>query len=157
MVGIIRDSLITPPVRQKRREIQVFFHTSLRLGILINLLASIVAPFATSTITALHVLDGVGWRAKTCISTNRAGDVTRTMNLLMHFKLILGVEISVAYYASIRRRRLELLYCCARRILRPRDAILAARAALALSPLIAAEVTTSAPIVTFCTVPSHIF
>jgi len=154
LVRILRDPLITSPIRQKGRAIEVLLHTSLCLGILVNLLPSIIAPLATRTETALHVLNCVRRRAKTNFPTNGACDVTRTMNLLMHIKLILRVEVSVTHNAS--KGRIGRLGVIARRILRPIDTILATRVAVALPPLVAVKTAIRAPISTVGTVPSHV-
>ena len=105
------------------------------------------------------MLDGVGGRSKSRLSADGAGYVARTMDLHVHVEIILADEFRVAYYASIGRRRRLVLdgrAAIGGRVLRPGDAIPAARVAVAFPPLIAAEVAAVAPIAAVGTVSPHI-
>ena len=82
-------------------------HKMAHLGLLrskfVNLLPGIVTATTTTARPSFNVLNSVGSRTKPTVTTNRTGDISRSMNLLMHFQLILIVELTVTNYTLVHR------------------------------------------------------
>lgn len=107
---------------------QIPLHLGLLRGKTIDLLASIILSSTASTVTTLHMLNGVGTRPKASIATNGAGHITRTMNLLMHVEFILIIEGAGTFVALVSVAGLIAT-----------DTVLASRTAIPLQPLISTE------------------
>jgi hypothetical protein len=115
-------------------------HPRLARGKLVNIFPGIVLSKAACAISTLDVLDGIGTRAKPGISTNRARYILGTMNLHVHVHFILRIEFSVALVTTKGH-----MWTGGSPIL---DTASASGTAIALDPLVPAELATGLVVTT---------
>jgi hypothetical protein len=134
LVRKVGDALIVVPITvgQLRNIRHVSRHALLGLRKLVDLLSSIVLSSTARAEPALHMLDGVGSRLETGVSTHRASDVAGTMNLHMHIKVVLVLKGTVTDAALVGRRRVVEGDTV--------DATFAPRPSFAFCPLVPAKV-----------------
>jgi hypothetical protein len=134
-------------------------HPRLARGKLVNILPGIVSSKAACAMSTLDVLDGIGTRAKPGISTNRARDILWTMNLHVHVHFILRIEFSLALVTTIRvghNMWTDAICLVRRRGSHILDTVFAFGPAIALHPLIPAELTTGLVITTIGARSAHL-
>ena len=96
-VRLIGDTILFS-VRQQT--IHVRLHGTFALSKLVDLRPSVVLATASGTVAALDVLDRVGSRTESTFTTDRACNVSRTMDLLVHLQLVRVTKDSLAGVAD---------------------------------------------------------
>ena len=134
LIGIIGcRPIVVSSIGQHGRTVQIGLHGRSRLSKPINVVSRILLATATTAIATLHVLNGVGSRAKALFSTNGTGYSPRTMDLHVHVQIVLTVKSTMAFAA--------LVVCL---VVVSTYTVIATRVAVTLAPLI---VAVSVPVV----------
>jgi hypothetical protein len=146
LIRKVGDLVVVIPVAigQLRNIRQVTRHGLFGLGKLVDLVSGIVLSSTARAKAAFDVLDGVGARLETSLSTDGTSDISRTMHLHVHVQIILIVKGTVANAALVGRGVADSV-----------DTVSATRPAVAFGPLVLTELAARAILSTVRTMSSH--
>jgi hypothetical protein len=120
-------------IRQHGNIVQIVLHLRLTGGKLVDLVPGVVNSSTPSAVATFDMLHSVGARLESLLSTDGTTHVTRTVDLLVHFKIVLVVKGP----GAIRTR-----------VDRPVDAVGASRSSCTFVPLVVAKIVRLSTIAT---------